>query len=156
MVNLIVNIIGILLIIISIYFIRKDLKYDNNVIDEINLIEDRVKEYYNLTEEIVESFDEIVDAKLTMLNKNKANKNKDIQVNNPTPVYEESNTKIDLFNITDTERNISNSFHKKVLELNSIGLSTKEIAKKLNKGVYEIDIVLKMYSFKNIDKKIQK
>ena len=80
MVNLIVNIIGILLIIISIYFIRKDLKYDNNVIDEINLIEDRVKEYYNLTEEIVESFDEIVDAKLTMLNKNKANKNKDIQV----------------------------------------------------------------------------
>ncbi|MDR7856240.1 DUF6115 domain-containing protein [Tissierella sp.] len=155
MLNLIINIIGIVLIIISIYIIRKDLQKEKNKIDDFNLIEDKVKEYYNLTEDIVDNFDEIVDTKLDRLN-NSIISNNNVQINNNPSTYIETNTNIGLFNTLNSEIIQDNPFHKKIIELSSIGLTVEEIAKKLNKGVYEIEIVLKMYSIKNIDKKTQK
>ena len=156
MLNLIINIIGIVLIIISIYIIRKDLQKENDKIDDFNLIEDKVKEYYNLAEDIVDNFDEIVDSKLSMLNTSIVRNNNSTQVNNNPSTNIDTSNNIGLFNTLNTDIIQDNPFHKKIIELRSIGLTVEEIAKKLNKGVYEIEIVLKMYNTKNIDKKTQK
>ena len=42
-----------------------------------------------------------------------------------------------------------NSFHENIIELKTIGLTNEEIAKKLNKGIREVEIVLKMYNYRN-------
>jgi hypothetical protein len=45
--------------------------------------------------------------------------------------------------------NSSDNILKKINELREIGLSNQEVAKKLGKGIREIDIILKMDSLKN-------
>lgn len=141
MLNIILNTVGIVLIIYSIYIIKKDTNKENNVINELDLIEGRVQEYYNLTEEIIENFDEIIDSKLDMLNKDNKNLSK-FQPSN------ENNLVNSLINPVNSNIDSVNSFHKKIIELNSIGLTKEEIAKKLNKGIREIDMVLKIYNVK--------
>lgn len=141
MLNIILNTVGIVLIIYSIYIIKKDTNKENNVINELDLIEGRVQEYYNLTEEIIENFDEIIDSKLDMLNKDNKNLSK-FQPSN------ENNLVNSLINPVNSNIDSVNYFHKKIIELNSIGLTKEEIAKKLNKGIREIDMVLKIYNVK--------
>lgn len=143
MITIILNIVGLILIIYSTYIIRKDLKKQNATVDDLNLIEERVKEYYNLTEEIVENFDEIIDSKLEMINMVNEKNSKDQSVN----LGNDYNNIIGN-NPTNSNQN-TNSFQKKVIELENIGLTKEEIAKKLNKGVREIEIILKMYKNKN-------
>lgn len=141
MINIILNIIGILLIIYSISVISKDTKNENNKINELDLIEGRVKEYYNLTEDIIENFDEIIDSKLEMLNKD----NKEIyKIQLPL----EKDIVNSLINHEAPNDNSINSFHKKVIELFSLGLTNEEIAKKFNKGIREIDMIFKIYNIK--------
>lgn len=143
MITIILNIVGLILIIYSIYIIRKDLANHKTAINDLNQIQERVKEYYNLTEEIVEGFDEIIDSKLEMINK-KNEKSDNEQINS---IISNDNNLLsnNSLNIIDTN---SNSFHKKVVELKKIGLTIEEIAKRMNKGVREIEIILKIYGNK--------
>lgn len=141
MLDILLNVIGIVLIIYSLYIIKKDNKKEYDVINELDLIEGRVKEYYNLTEEIIENFDGIIDSKLEILNKDNKETNKDEFLNQNDDI---DNNIINNINL-DESMNFS---HKKIIELNSIGLTKEEIAKKLNKGIREIDMVLKMYYVK--------
>lgn len=141
MLNIILNTVGIVLIIYSIYIIKKDTNKENNVINELDLIEGRVQEYYNLTEEIIENFDGIIDSKLDMLNKD----NKNLSKIHPS---NENNLVNSLINPVNSNIDPVNSFHNKIIELNSVGLTKEEIAKKLNKGIREIDMVLKIYNVK--------
>lgn len=143
MTTIILNTVGLILIIYSIYVIRKDMKSQKTVVDDLNLIEKRVKEYYNLTEEIVEGFDEIIDSKLEMINKENKKNNKEELSN----LDDKFNNSIDNNSPTFHNENL-NLFHKKIIELEKIGLTKEEIAKKLNKGVREIEIILKMYKNK--------
>lgn len=143
MATIILNVVGLILIIYSIYVIRKDMNNQKTIVDDLNLIENRVKEYYNLTEEIVEDFDEIIDLKLEMINKENKKKNKE-ELNNLNDKFK---SYIDNNSPTLPNENL-NLFHKKIIELEKIGLTKEEIAKKLNKGVREIEIILKMHKDK--------
>lgn len=143
MLNIILNGIGILLILYSVLTIKRDLSKEKSSIKDLDEIQERVKEYYNLTEEIIENFDEIIDSKIEILNKDSKEikelqpYTKDSNMNNL--VYD-NNTNVDSINFV--------PLYKKVLELNSIGLTKEEIAKRLNKGVREVEIILKMHSTK--------
>lgn len=140
MINIALNIIGLILIIYSIFIIRKDFLTRETAINDLSSMEERMKEYYNLTEEIVEEFDEIIHSKLEKIYKenDKFHNNKLYNLN-----INENNS-IDKDNLNNTNTNL-NLFHNKIIELRKIGLTNEEIAKKLNKGIREIEIILKMY-----------
>lgn len=140
MINIALNIIGSILIIYSIFIIRRDLSTRETAINDLSSMEERMKEYYNLTEEIVEEFDEIIHSKLEKIYK----ENDKIHNNKLYNLSINENNSIDKDNLNNTNTNL-NLFHNKVIELRKIGLTNEEIAKKLNKGVREIEIILKMY-----------
>lgn len=156
MLNIIFNIIGIALVIYSVYIIKKDIDRDKNLINELDIIEGKVKEYYNLTEDIVENFDQIIDSKLEILNRDyNSISNNDLlteedTVANVTDSLDSKNFS-SLINLENNKDDSITSFHKRIIELNDIGLTKEEIAKKLNKGIREIEMVLKIY---NVKKKI--
>lgn len=143
MINIALNIIGLILIIYSIFIIRKDFLTRETAINDLSSMEERMKEHYNLTEEIVEEFDEIIHSKLEKIYKenDKFHNNKLYNLN-----INENNS-IDKDNLNNTNANL-NLFHNKIIELRKIGLTNEEIAKKLNKGIREIEIILKMYGDK--------
>ncbi|HAE92030.1 hypothetical protein [Tissierella praeacuta] len=133
MISIILNTIGSILIIYSIYIIRKDLVNNKNNNDNLNSIEERVKEYYNLTENMVEEFSEVIHSKLEIIN------TENVQ-SVERQLYNIEEDSLNNFNI--------NPIHSKIIELEGIGLTKEEIARKLNKGIREIEIILKMYENK--------
>jgi len=145
-------IIGILLILYSLLVIKKDILKDKSIVEELSIIEAKVKDYYDLTEETILDFDELIDSKLKVINDEKYEEDM-------IGKYNQSNVKneVDIANSTDLivdsthkDVEIANPSHKKILQLYSLGLTKIEIAKTLNKGVREIEIVLKLYSNKDI------
>ncbi|SHE32424.1 hypothetical protein SAMN02745784_00356 [Tissierella praeacuta DSM 18095] len=133
MISIILNTIGSILIIYSIYIIRKDLVNNKINNDNLNSIEERVKEYYNLTENMVEEFSEVIHSKLEIIN------TENVQ-SVERQLYNKEEDSLNNFNI--------NPIHSKIIELEGIGLTKEEIARKLNKGIREIEIILKMYENK--------
>lgn len=133
MISIILNTIGSILIIYSIYIIRKDLVNNKINNDNLNSIEERVKEYYNLTENMVEELSEVIHSKLEIIN------TENVQ-SVERQLYNKEEDSLNNFNI--------NPIHSKIIELEGIGLTKEEIARKLNKGIREIEIILKMYENK--------
>jgi len=147
MLSYILFIVGFILIGISLLVILKDLKRSELEIEKINRIEENVKEYYKLTEEMIETFDDVIGSKIEEISDEKINFNKDTE--------KDKRKKIDLLEVNNNTNKISdNNIIEKIFQLQSIGLNTEEIAKKLDKGVREIEIIIKMYSSKNMDKNI--
>jgi GTPase involved in cell partitioning and DNA repair len=144
MLSIVLNIIGIILVLYSVYVINKDISKKKVLVDDLNLIEERVKEYYKLTENIVEDFDGIMESKLEIIDRNKAAENNEQLI--PENIMEKfivnDNRKIN-------DKESSNSIYEKIIELKTIGLTNEEIAKKLNKGIREVEIVFKMYNNRN-------
>lgn len=134
MVYTILLLIGILLVIISFTYIireekRKDKKY--KYIEEMYL---DIKKHEEMSMKIMEEFEMLVnssidkiDNKFENLNDNEQYRTKEEEYLFKEDKYTEENEKI-----------------AKIFELKNIGLTNKEIAKKLNRGVREIDIILKM------------
>ncbi|MCR2042742.1 DUF6115 domain-containing protein [Anaerosalibacter massiliensis] len=134
MIYIVLLFIGIILVIISFIYIlkiekEKDEKY--NYIEEMYL---EIKKYNNKSMEIMEEFEELVDLSISNIENTLEDKNKEKQ--------SISNKKNNLFESKNylTEK----SQIDKILELKKIGLTNEEIAKKLNKGIREIDIILKV------------
>ncbi|HEY8361333.1 MAG TPA: hypothetical protein VIK77_00450 [Tissierellaceae bacterium] len=146
MFNYILFFVGFILIIFSIIVIKKDLKKSELEIEEINKIEENVKEYYRLTEEMIEMFDNRLNDKMEEINKEKIN----LESNYKKKEYIDKE-EIEKYNVN---INHSNNITEKILELQDMGLSISEIAKKLNLGIRETEIILKMYRLKNMDKNI--
>lgn len=166
MLTTILIIIGILLILYSIFVIKKDLSKDRSIVEDLSIIEARVKDYHDLTEEIILDFDRLIDTKLDVM---KIGNNYDMKIaNNEIATDKSTDIKGDEFQTIDNEQAIVNEknvfvddihkeleiispIHKKILELNSLGLTKIEIAKTLNKGVREIDIILNLYDNSEIE-----
>lgn len=149
MLNIILNIVGLILIIYAIITIRKDISKEASEINDLCIIENRVKEYYSLTEKNIKSFHEIIDDKLDIINdENIEDQIEEISHLNPIEI----DSLIDN-NLGNKELNL-NPLHSKILELSSIGLTNDEIAKRLNKGKREIEIILKLYNDKKTTKTI--
>lgn len=148
MLSKILNIFGLVLVIYAINIIKKDLSNKKSIVNDLDIIEDRVKKYYLLTEKSIENFHEIIDDKLEIIN----NKNIEDPIDNTSDLSPNNNS----MNISgsDSVKLALNPFHSKILELSSIGLTNDEIAKKLNKGKKEIEIILKIYNDKKTSKTI--
>ncbi len=146
MLIILLNILGLLLIIMSLILIKLDLKSEDTKYDQLTQLEESVKEYYNMTEDILENFDNIIDTKMEELtkleNQDKYNQIKPTDLESDQKVsitYEEVKPQIE-------DKRILNPTAKKILELQEIGLTKEEIGKQLNKGISEIDIILKLYN----------
>ncbi|NLK43006.1 MAG: hypothetical protein GX300_01265 [Tissierellia bacterium] len=146
MINYVIFIIGFILIGFSIIVIIKDLNKSEINIDEMNKIEENVKEYYKLTEEMIESFDDLIVSKIEEINTD----------TNFKKMNENDKEEKVILNNEDNNKNmkVEDNIIEKILELKSIGLNIEEIAKMLNKGVREIEIIMKMHISKNMDKNI--
>lgn len=149
MLSMVLNIIGLICIIISLIFINKTFKKEMDIYEEIILIHNNVKDYSAAMENVLTSFDELMESsleKIEFIEKNIAYD--DIAEMENIEVCHESNE------IILEELNIDNDstkeFYKKVLDLNNIGLPNEEIARKLNIGVREVEIMLKMWNNNNI------
>ncbi len=141
MLNIILNVIGVMLIIYSIYIIKKDLKDNEYKVEELSSIEKNTKKYYEHTEDIVSSFDKLVDLKLDKINF------EDNFYQEKNQMYKEDENiepEKDMDQLETNSANLSED-KRKIIELLKLGLTSEEIAKKLKKGIREIDIVIKMY-----------
>lgn len=132
MLNILLNIIGIILVLYSIIIIKKDNQV--KLTDNKTFKEDIDKNnYYEFNNETSEDFDLLMDSKVQS-----KLENDQLQINNTvTPII-----KNQMINSLDDNMN---PLHKKIMELKSIGLDNSEIAKKMGKGVREIDIILNIY-----------
>lgn len=132
MLNILLNIIGIILVLYSIIIIKKDnqVKLTDNKIFKEDIDKNN---YYEFNNETSEDFDLLMDSKVQS-----KLENDQLQINNTvTPII-----KSQMINSLDDNMN---PLHKKIMELKSIGLDNSEIAKKMGKGVREIDIILNIY-----------
>lgn len=145
MLIVVLNIIGILLILYSIYIIKKDISKDNIGVEDLTSVEERINEYYQQTRSIIGEFDELMETKLEMIDtKTIVNDKNQLETTNDR----QSNTIINDTKIVSDNENLNPSYGK-VIDLKTIGLTNEEIAKKLNKGIREIEIILKMYKSRN-------
>ena len=146
MLNILLSIIGIILVIYSIIIIKKDIAtkqdFEENIINKDFLEQSigNLKEY-QFNDENVEVFDLLMDNKIQLSNI------KQNETNNESKVEKPYNKTIAIVqdNIINSKDDGISPLHKKIMELESIGLNNEEIAKKLGRGVREIDIILKIY-----------
>lgn len=145
MLSIILNIIGLIFILFGIVVISKDLSKNKRDVDELNIVKEKVKEYYKLTEGTIENFYEVIEEKMDEINLGET-KNLDNQIN-------QSKKEIKIFanNHLDANNNLD-QLHNKVLQLYELGLNGEEIAKKLNKSKREIEIILRIYNDKKVGK----
>lgn len=141
MLSIVLNIIGITLVLYSIYVIRKDIAEKRISEEKLVELEEIKKEYYEYTKDSIEDFEFIIDSKtqISDLSNNQSGKESEINKTN-----KKTNSIIKDERVI-PESNHINPLHKKIIELESIGLTNEEIAKKLGRGIREIDIVLKIY-----------
>ncbi|WP_077367506.1 hypothetical protein [Anaerosalibacter sp. Marseille-P3206] len=132
--NTILLIIGIIFIIISIININKTKIQEEKRYEEIVKIYEEAIEYRDYLNEITDNLESIIDSTIYKVNKTKSK--------NEPVVVESLNSANDLFKIDN--KNEDKELIEQVLELREIGLTTREIAQKLNKGIREIDIMLKV------------
>ncbi|WP_425447464.1 DUF6115 domain-containing protein [Dethiothermospora halolimnae] len=151
MVNIssILILIGILVVIISTIVIFKNNKEYQNIYDEVNIMYKKIKDYSNNIEIIVNDMEDIVDKFLLMTEANNVgvkgrNKSKDIIKQKSTiDIKDTSNI------VQEKELDVETSYENEIVRLHEIGLTNEEIAKTLNKGIREINIILKMHTMKN-------
>lgn len=151
MLTIILNIIGLLCIIVSLVYINKTSKEEKNLYEEIVLINKDIKYYFHSIEEILNSFDELLENSLykfeTMEIENSIISN---NVESEELFYRKNNTseqnKKDSLESSIIEKNKVYNGNEEIFELKKMGLSNEEIAKKLNKGIREVDIIIKIWS----------
>lgn len=138
--NTILLIIGIVFVIIAIININKVSNEEKKRHEEIIKIYQEITEYENYFNELVNDFESLIDSTLDKVN------NTRIKKGYPSVVMEKSSSKIFK---SDTQ-NEDEDLIKQIFELKQIGLNNKEIAQKLDRGIREIDILLKVN--KNVKK----
>lgn len=152
MINILLNIIGLLCIVISLYYINRVTKRESNLYDEMVSIYKDIRYYSNTIEDTMRSFNDLIDVSL-----NKVENLQDIYLQEKKQIkvdetMQSNKNKIDSLSIKLKDSNkieIPNKeIFDKAVQLKENGLSNKEIAQKLNKGIREVEIILKM--MKNI------
>ncbi|SHD77044.1 DUF6115 domain-containing protein [Schnuerera ultunensis] len=151
MLTIILNVIGLLCIIISLVCINRTLKREKELYEDIVLIHKDIKYYSQTVEYIVNSFDELIENSLNKMDSlQRQGTNSMDSDESKGGIYSINKTgekdKTSLLDESGEENNDNEDINIKVLELKELGLSNEEIAKKLNKGIREVDIIIKMWS----------
>lgn len=162
--------IGVIFILISIVFLASHAKKEKAIYDEILEKYNDIKEYSNTIEQIVDNLDKLIDSFLTRYN----NSPKDIVKSGPIIDYKSDENESKSLSVTsnyekdiqiderideikskeedpieDEKEDVKEDINKTIINLKKQGLSNQEIAKKLSKGIREIDIITKMIKLKD-------
>lgn len=163
MLTIMLNIMGAICITVSIFYIMRINKKEKDIYSEIMVIYKDVKYYYKAIENTLKGFDDLIESSLNKFEGFQHfyyNHNEIDEMEKSTPQEEDLNIMYESNVLENVSHSVTpnRELYEKVTELRSIGLSNKEIAKKLNKGVREIDIIIKMwgnlykdYNHKKID-----
>lgn len=150
MLSMILNIAGLLCIVVSLIIINNISKEEKELYEEILLIYEDVKYCSSAMENIFSSFDDLIE---TSLNNLETYQKKHLTIMDKEYV-ERDNYSSDN-NLDQNEKNIlddseednsNKEINRKIFQLKKQGLSNEQIAKKLNKGIREVDIIIKMWS----------
>jgi hypothetical protein len=136
----IILLIGILITLISLYFIIKNDNSEKKYYEEILSIYEEIKKYGELSRDTMAQIDGLIKSTSNLLNDNSYESKRDA-----SSIDDAKSSQISkqiLFNDIEDKNNIN--YAEKVIELKNIGLTNEEIAKKLGKGIREVDIMLKM------------
>ena len=142
MLNIFLNIIGLFLIIISIVLIKKTSDREIAIYKEILIIESNIKSYSELIENILNNFDKLMDSSLDKL---KAIEKQNIYNTNTKKTKNINLTKNKILAEESIEDGDVNKVYNEIIKLSEIGLNSEEIAKKLNVGIREVEIFLKIW-----------
>lgn len=136
----IILMIGILITLVSLYFIIKNDNSEKKYYEEILSIYEEIKKYDELSRDTMAQMDGLIKSTINLLNDDSYEFKRD-----NLSIDDVKSNKISrqiLFNDIENKNNIN--YAEKVIELKNIGLTNEEIAKKLEKGIREVDIILKM------------
>lgn len=135
MLEILLSIIGIIFIMLSLIYINKIEKKEKDYYEELIDTHNNIKQYSLNMDKKFNDFYNLIDSRL-----NEANllSEKDIKDNQ----YYKKEV---LENLEDMDES-SNEIFYKIKELKNVGFSNEEIAKKLNKGIREIDIIMKLHN----------
>lgn len=128
--------IGIILVIVSLIYIKKEERENNSRYANIEKMYLEIKSYSDISVKVMEEYEKLVDLSMDKIESTLEIKdeNKNYNLKEKRNFFKREN-KLEEDEDVDVE---------KVLELKDIGLNNKEIARKLNKGIREVDIILKM------------
>ena len=118
--------------------------------EEMIIIYNNVKDYWTAIENTLDSFDELLETSLNKVETLQKKTLKRIEPNESGKNYlndEQSQQKYKkiIFENPNKIENEAKELYYKAIELKNIGLSNEEIAKKLNKGIREVEIIIKMW-----------
>ncbi len=144
----------------AVIFISKHSKKETEIYSDILIKYKDIKDYSDTMEQIVDNLDKLIDS---FLDKHNALQN-NMEVSSRTTIDVENSKdekKADSISITEDVSEENNEIMQKkyenkkkdlndqVRELKKLGFSNHEIAKKLGKGIREIDIISKMIALRD-------
>ncbi len=153
MITIILNIIGLICILISLIFIKRNSKKEMDIYEEIISIHNNVKDYSIAINNTLSNFDALMDSSLKKIETMEKNIIVDdvykTQVKEPIENIKSYNKHSKIILEEPIANNTTtNKSYNKVLDLKKIGLSNEEIAKNLDMGIREVEIILKMWNNK--------
>ena len=153
--------IGIICMFFAFVFISKLNKKENDIYSDILVKYKDIKEYSNTMEQIVDNLDKLIDSflekhsdlskkienatvsKVQILEERKPSIPSNIEHNSENIVKD---TKVVM---QEEDENKKKDINEQVRDLKKLGLSNHEIAKRLGRGIREIDIISKMSALRH-------
>ena len=142
--------IGVICIIFSLIYINKISKEEKDIYDELIHIYHNIKDCYFVIENSLDSFEELIDLSLTKfegfemdIRSNKEEKREHDNSYRGRDIKQVAKKPVIMNNINEVETSTL-ELYDEIVNLNNEGFSAEEIAKKFNKGIREVEIILKM------------
>lgn len=147
MLNIIMISVGLICITLSIIYINKVSRKEKDIYEELICIHNNIKDYYFEIEKTMNSFEELIDNsldKLTDYEKFFLDKNSKLE-----KLHKKKNDKTNRYPIITMENDQEmmkkdGELYKNIQRMRSQGCSPEVIAKKLNMGVREVEIIMKL------------
>ncbi|HHV38656.1 MAG TPA: hypothetical protein GXX70_04065 [Tepidimicrobium sp.] len=149
MIGILLNIIGITIVVLSLFFISRTLQHERELYEEIKLLYADIKDYSSSMENTLNDFYELVEVNLDRIESlNKDNNT----VNAFGKTADAKKESIDNIFVEGDEESLDSreELNRNIMRLKEVGLSNEEIAKKVNKGIREVEIIIKMWGHKAI------
>ncbi|KNF08843.1 hypothetical protein CLPU_5c01500 [Gottschalkia purinilytica] len=139
--NIAILLLGVILIIVSIILLSIHGTSDEKHLNDVETMKDQ-REYKNVENEQDHSFEEIFDIENVNI-ENQKNIKKGLSYSE-----EKGNNKKTKDKIVYQNKKLEKDIFNEIMELSRKGMNSQQIAKKLNKGIREVDIILKIRSSK--------
>lgn len=140
-ITVLLNAIGIICILISLIIITKNTSKEENIYKEIRKKHADIKYYYEAMDNILNNFSEVIDMGINKVESYNKVEMQSYPVDENLKSYKYN---IDRKLLKEDQDMDNNETLKKIIELQKKGFKSKEIAKELNKGIREVDIIIKM------------